>query len=77
MTTLAGVMRTSDNHSARVAAAVHLLDRGWGKAPQTHTGADGEGAIQVTVRHLIEGMADERHTIDVTAADPVPLIGAE
>jgi hypothetical protein len=66
---LAAIMRTSDNHSARVAAAIHILDRGWGKAPQAHTGADGEGAIQVTIRHLIEGMADERRVIDVSPVE--------
>ncbi len=63
---LAGIVKNSKNDSARVSAAVVLLERGWGKAPQSHTGADGEGAIQVTIRHLIEGMEDERRVIDVT-----------
>lgn len=71
---LTGVMRTSDNHGARVAAAVHLLDRGWGKAPQSHTGADGEGAIQLTIRHLVEGMDDERRTIDISPAVVTPML---
>lgn len=35
----------SDSASAKVAAANALLDRGWGKAEQPLTGADG-GAIQ-------------------------------
>jgi len=46
--------------AARVAAAAHLLDRGWGKAPTTHTGADGEGDIRVTIRHIVEGGRGER-----------------
>lgn len=38
---------------ARVAAAGILLDRGWGKAPATLTGADG-GDIRVVIRQIIE-----------------------
>ena len=32
--------------AARVSAAQALLDRGWGKAPQPHASADGEGAMR-------------------------------
>ena len=39
--------------AARVSAAQALLDRGWGKAPQPHTGEDGD--IRVTVRTITEG----------------------
>ena len=53
--TLSGIATSSDNDGARVAACIHILDRGWGKAPQVHAGADGEGALQVTIRHIIEG----------------------
>jgi len=35
--TLGDVMRSSDSHAARVAAADKLLDRGHGRAPQTMT----------------------------------------
>ena len=34
-------------------AAAILLDRGWGKPPQSHTGEDGKD-IRVTVRNLVE-----------------------
>src|SRR5262249_24118621 len=51
---LASVAQNSTNDSARVSAAVALLDRGWGKSPQSLTGADGEGAITVTIRHIVE-----------------------
>ena len=37
--------------NARVAAAGQLLDRGWGKALQVHSGDDGNGNLQVIVRH--------------------------
>lgn len=47
----------------RVAAATVLLERGWGKAPQAHTGEDGEGAIAIVIRHLVEGMPDRRELI--------------
>jgi len=53
--TLAGVARNGKQEAARVAAAIALLDRGWGKAPQAHTGEDGDGAIQITIRHIIQG----------------------
>jgi hypothetical protein len=39
--------------SARAQAAACILDRGWGKAPQEHTGPDG-GDIKVTIRQIIE-----------------------
>jgi hypothetical protein len=52
--TLAGIARSPKApESARVVAANSLLDRGWGKAPQTHADADG-GPIRVVIRHLIE-----------------------
>jgi hypothetical protein len=40
--------------AARVQAANVLLDRGWGKAPQAHTGEDGEGEIKIVIRRLID-----------------------
>ena len=39
--------------AARVSAAGILLDRGWGKPAQPHTGEDGE--IRVTLRTITEG----------------------
>jgi hypothetical protein len=36
------------SRSPCVGGASALLDRGWGKAPQQHTGEEG-GAIQVTI----------------------------
>lgn len=55
--TLAGIARSSLNDPARVAAANSLLDRGWGRPATTHTGPDGEGAIRVVIRHIVEGKA--------------------
>jgi hypothetical protein len=52
--TLGAVAQEGQSESARVAAAGILLDRGWGKAPQAHTGPDGEGDIRVTIRQIIE-----------------------
>jgi hypothetical protein len=37
-----------------VSAASALLDRGWGKAPQPHSGEDG-GDIRITIRQIVEG----------------------
>ena len=40
----------------RIRAIAMLLDRGWGKPESTtkHTGADGESAIEITIRNIIE-----------------------
>ena len=40
--------------AARVSAASALLDRGWGRAVQPHAGADGEGAIEIILRNVID-----------------------
>jgi len=40
--------------AARVSAASALLDRGWGNAPQPHTGEDDKN-ICITIRQIIEG----------------------
>jgi hypothetical protein len=51
---LAGIAKDGTNEGARVSAAQALLDRGWGKAPQSHTGEDGEGEITIVIRRLAE-----------------------
>ena len=38
-----------------MSVASALLDRGWGKAPQPHAGADGDGDIRITIRQIVEG----------------------
>ena len=50
---LAAIMRNGDKDATRVAAAAILLDRGWGKAPQPHTGED-DKSIHVTIRDIAE-----------------------
>jgi hypothetical protein len=50
---LAGIARSPKAPaSARVVAALGLIDRGWGKAPQQLTGEDG-GDIRITIRQII------------------------
>ena len=51
---IAAIMRNGDKDAVRVQAAAILLDRGWGRAAQPHSGGDGEGAIQVVIRDLAE-----------------------
>lgn len=47
---LVAIMRDSGaSPPARVAAAVHLLDRGYGKAAQPVTGADGVSPVKIVV----------------------------
>lgn len=61
ITTLARIVaETKANAGARVAAAGIILDRGWGKAPATLTGADG-GPINVIIRQIIDSV-DESDT---------------
>jgi len=51
---LAQIASHSESDHARIAAIGMLLDRGWGKAEQTHT-IDGQTDIRVVVRHIING----------------------
>lgn len=54
LNTLVGIASDEDSHpSARVQAAIHLLDRGWGKCEQTLAGVDG-GEITVVIRQIVE-----------------------
>jgi hypothetical protein len=53
--TLAGIMDSGSTDAVRVQATDILLQRGWGRPPQPHTGADGDGDIRVTIRTIIEG----------------------
>ena len=70
ISTLTGICGAKDAPpAARVAAAVALLDRGWGRPAQAHAGEDGKGSIQVTIRHLVEGMPDKHVTIDATPVE--------
>jgi hypothetical protein len=50
---LAGIARNSTSDAARVQAVGMLLDRGWGKAPQPHTGEDDKD-IRVTIRQIVD-----------------------
>ena len=68
---LAGIVsQEAVSPAARVAAAGILLDRGWGRAPQAHTGEDGEGDIRVVIRHIVDGIEQQR-TLQIDAV-PVP-----
>jgi len=55
--TLAGIARNGTSEQARVAAAQALLDRGWGKAIQPHTGEEG-GHIRIVIRQIIDVMPE-------------------
>lgn len=59
---LARLANEAESESARVAAIKELFDRAYGKAPQAHTGADGEGPIQhqVGVSWMTEAQAKAR-----------------
>jgi hypothetical protein len=46
---LAGICQNGKSEAAQVSAAALLLERGWGKPPQSHTGEDGDGPIIVEI----------------------------
>jgi hypothetical protein len=56
---LAGIAKDGTNDGARVAAAVALLDRGWGKPAQMHTGEDG-GDVRITIRRIFDHGDEEK-----------------
>ena len=66
---LAGIAKDGTNEAARVSAAVALLDRGWGKPPQAHTGAEGEGNIRVVIRHIVDGRDVEPRVLEQRVLD--------
>ena len=68
--TLVSIARNGKAEPARVAAAIHLLDRGWGKADQNHSV---DGAIEVTIRHIIEGV-DSPRCIDADTTEQVDTL---
>jgi hypothetical protein len=51
--------------AARVSAAGILLERGWGRAAQVHSDADG-GPIQVIIRQIVDVTGETR-------SEPVPI----
>jgi hypothetical protein len=75
---LGGIATNGESEAARVAACVALLDRGWGKAPQTFD-EDG-GDIRIVVRHIICGerplklveQADGREKVVANASQSLP-----
>jgi hypothetical protein len=61
--TLAGIARSPKcPPAARVTAAIALLDRGYGRPPQEHSGEDG-GEIRVTIRQIVRRAGE---LVDVT-----------
>jgi len=66
---MAGIAQHGTSETARVAAITALWERGWGKAPQSHTGENGEGGIRVVIRHIVEGRDAPR----IVDAKPVPI----
>jgi hypothetical protein len=57
--TLAGIARNGKSEQARVLASQALLDRGWGRAAQVHSDADG-GPIRVIIRQIVDITGETR-----------------
>lgn len=51
--------------AVQVAACAILLDRGWGRVPQSQA-ADGDGDLRIVIRHIVEGV-DSRPPLELTA----------
>lgn len=54
---LSQIITQSENDSAVVSACNSILDRGWGKPAQPHTGEDGEGPLEIVLRTIVEERA--------------------
>ena len=65
---LAGIAQHGTSEAARVSAVALLFERGWGKAPQPHTGPDGENEITIVIRDIASELSGR-----VIDAKPVPL----
>jgi hypothetical protein len=60
--TLRTIAAKSTNHSARVQAAIGLLDRGWGKPAQT---------MDISVKRTLREMSDDELMAIVQGAPPM------
>jgi hypothetical protein len=60
---LCGIAQNGESEAARVSACAILLDRGWGKAEQLHTG-EGGGDIRITIRQIVESSTTQPKVID-------------
>jgi len=77
--TLVGVMRSENaTHAARVSAANAILDRGWGKPPQSlQNGEDGPLELIHRIERIIVDPEDSRLMMkakDAALAKPVPPV---
>jgi hypothetical protein len=70
---LAGIAENGTSEQARISAVALLMERGWGRPPQPHTGEDGEGGIEITVRIINEGRGPTK-VLDLTPVDAQQLI---
>jgi hypothetical protein len=68
--TLVGICQHGESESARVAAAGHILDRGWGRPPQSHAGENGDGPIVVEIVYRNR----EPEVLQVPAIEHTPIV---
>ena len=62
---IAGIARAVETPPAvRVQAIGMLWDRGRGKPAQAHTGEDGEGGINVIIRHIVRNNNGDPRAIE-------------
>jgi hypothetical protein len=52
--TLGGIASAGESEAARVSACGMILDRGWGKPDQPHSGAI-DANIEIVIRQIIRG----------------------
>jgi hypothetical protein len=71
---LVGLCTQAKSEAVQCQAAIALLERGWGKPPQSHIGEDGEGDIRVTIRHIIE---DERGMVVEGKPEKLKLVNPQ
>jgi len=49
---IAGIAQRGETDATRLAACIHLLDRGWGRCEQTHTGSI-DGELNINIRNIL------------------------
>jgi hypothetical protein len=69
---LVAIMRQKRSPKLALRAAELLLDRAWGKVPQSITGEHGEGPVKISVMWQNADVA----TVDITPNKDIPLLEA-
>lgn len=69
--TLQGIAKRGKNENARVAAAIHLLDRGWGRVkPDPDSGEQ----LTITIKQMVNGRLEVVGETETQSNERAPLV---